>query len=207
MADGRVRPDVRNLDETDMEILRLLSEDGRRPYSEIGDAVGLSAPAVSDRIDRLREQGVIRRFTVDVDRSTVRDGVAVLLDLRPDPETVEDVRAALAAADAVERTYTTAAGRLVCHARLADGDARAWLDDAVGLDRVREVDVTLLAGAERTGTGVAPGSEFALACDECGNTVTEEGVTARVGGDLHQFCCSSCEDQYREQYERLREGA
>lgn len=190
-----------------MEILRLLVEDGRRPYSEIGDAVGLSAPAVSDRIGRLREQGVIRRFTVDVDRSTLRDGLAVLVELRPDPDAVEDVRATLSATDAVDELYTTAAGRLVCHALLADGDARAWLDDAVGLERLREFDVTLLAEAERTAAGVVGGSEFALACDECGNTVTEEGVTARVGGDLHQFCCPSCEERYREQYEQLSESA
>lgn len=199
---------MRNLDETDMEILRLLAEDGRRAYSDIGESVGLSAPAVSDRINRLREQDVIRRFTVDIDRSKLRGGTAVLVDLRPDPTAVEATRAALAGTDAVERLYTTAEGRLVCHARIADGDARSWLGGAVDLERVREVDVTLLSTVEETGDGVAgTRSEFAIACDECGNTVTEEGVTTRVGGDLRQFCCPSCDERYRERYERLRDGA
>ncbi|MFB6083699.1 MAG: Lrp/AsnC family transcriptional regulator, partial [Halorientalis sp.] len=46
---------MRGLDETDREILDILLSDGRRPYSDIAEAVDLSPPAVSDRIDRLQE--------------------------------------------------------------------------------------------------------------------------------------------------------
>jgi DNA-binding Lrp family transcriptional regulator len=46
---------MRDLDETDLEILQLLLSDARRPYSDIAETVGLSAPAVSDRVSRLRE--------------------------------------------------------------------------------------------------------------------------------------------------------
>jgi len=73
---------MRDLDETDLEILSLLAEDARRPFSEIGgDRVGLSGPAVSDRVTRLEETGVIKRFTVDVDRTKLRAGVPVLVDV------------------------------------------------------------------------------------------------------------------------------
>ena len=60
--------DKRDLDKIDLEIVRLLSEDARRPFSDIAEHVGLSPPAVSDRVDRLQEQGIIRQFTVDIDR-------------------------------------------------------------------------------------------------------------------------------------------
>ncbi len=39
---------MRDLDETDLEILQLLMSNARRPYSDIADIVSLSAPAVSD---------------------------------------------------------------------------------------------------------------------------------------------------------------
>lgn len=42
---------MRDLDETDMEILSMLAADSRRPFSEIGEEIGLSGPAVSGRID------------------------------------------------------------------------------------------------------------------------------------------------------------
>ncbi len=51
---------MRNLDETDLEILELLTEDARRPYKEIAEQVGLTPPAVSDRTSRLEDQGIIQ---------------------------------------------------------------------------------------------------------------------------------------------------
>jgi Lrp/AsnC family leucine-responsive transcriptional regulator len=63
------------LDELDLRILGLLSRDGRAPASQIADQIGLSRPAVADRIEKLERQGVIRGTTVVVEPSRV--GLAV----------------------------------------------------------------------------------------------------------------------------------
>ncbi|MDX1745754.1 MAG: Lrp/AsnC family transcriptional regulator, partial [Halobacteriales archaeon] len=76
---------MRDLDETDLEILQLLLSNARRPYSDIADAVGLSAPAVSDRVAKLQETGIIQRFTLDIDRSQLRKGIPVLVSLEVGP--------------------------------------------------------------------------------------------------------------------------
>ncbi|MFE9249483.1 Lrp/AsnC family transcriptional regulator [Streptomyces sp. NPDC007088] len=55
------------LDELDERIVRVLAQDARRSYADIGARVGLSAPAVKRRVDRLRASGAIRGFTVRVD--------------------------------------------------------------------------------------------------------------------------------------------
>ncbi|MEV0848765.1 Lrp/AsnC family transcriptional regulator [Streptomyces sp. NPDC049954] len=55
------------LDELDERIVRVLAQDARRSYADIGQRVGLSAPAVKRRVDRLRASGAIRGFTVRVD--------------------------------------------------------------------------------------------------------------------------------------------
>jgi len=55
------------MDAADSEILRLLREDGRMSWQELGAAVGLSANAAADRVRRLRRQGVIRGFAALVD--------------------------------------------------------------------------------------------------------------------------------------------
>ena len=195
---------MRGLDETDREILDLLLADGRRPYSEIAEAVDLSAPAVSDRIDRLRETGLLRRFTVDLDRSMLREGVPLLLDLTARPGRAADLRAGLETAEPVEHVFTTADERLVATATVPDGDVEDLLDDAVDLDAVASYDVDLL-----TDTSWSPGmgeAELAPDCAECGNTVTAEGETTRLDGELYHFCCASCESQFVEQYENLRQG-
>ncbi|MDX1746277.1 MAG: AsnC family transcriptional regulator [Halobacteriales archaeon] len=198
---------MRDLDETDLEILQLLLSNARRPYSDLADAVGLSAPAVSDRVARLQEVGVIERFTLDIDRSQLRTGTPVLvtLELETGDRNVASVRETLLAEGAVEHVFTTATADLVVYARVPDTDVVGWLGDTVGEGVIDRVEVTLLSGADWSPD--LGGTEFALTCAECGNTVDSEGTATRIGGDLYQFCCSSCEARFEERYEQLEQGA
>ncbi|WP_277552838.1 AsnC family transcriptional regulator [Halobaculum limi] len=196
---------MRDLDETDMQILRLLADDGRRPYSEIGQAVDLSAPAVSDRVSRLQEVGVIRRFTIDVDRSTLRAGTPVLLRFNLSPGGTDEVREALRASEAVEHVFTTAESDLLAYARIEGEAVGEWVASVVGADAVDDYTVELVADVDWTPSVRA--TEFALECAECGNSVTSEGTTSRVGGTLYHFCCPTCETQFTERYERLEEAS
>lgn len=195
---------MRDLDDTDREILRLLLADARRPYADIAERVDLSPPAVSDRVDRLRELGVIDRFTLDLDRSLLREGVDVLVTLDLAPGAVADIRVALAGLDGVEHVFETADGRLLASMTVPDGDVRDHLRPAVDLDVVRELSVDLLAGSDWSpGLGEA---SIGMDCVQCDNTVTDEGVLATIGGTEHAFCCESCEAAFREEYEDLKEG-
>jgi DNA-binding Lrp family transcriptional regulator len=56
-------------DDIDRSIVALLTQDARRSFNDIGDRVGLSAPAVKRRVDRLEETGVIRGYTAVIDRN------------------------------------------------------------------------------------------------------------------------------------------
>jgi DNA-binding Lrp family transcriptional regulator len=195
---------MRDLDETDMEILRLLGEDARRPYSEIAEAVGLSGPAVSDRVQRLEEAGVIERFTVDVDQSQLRAGIPVFVRATVPAADVDDCKAAIADADAVEHVFVTADGECWFYARAQVQQVREWLDgllpDADGVD----YDVTLIDDAEWTPS--FDGTSFALTCAECGNTVDSEGESTRIDGEVYHFCCPSCSSRFEGRYTRLEEG-
>jgi DNA-binding Lrp family transcriptional regulator len=55
------------LDDIDRHIVARLLENARASYAQVGDAVGLSAPAVKRRVDRLRHDGVITGYAAVVD--------------------------------------------------------------------------------------------------------------------------------------------
>ena len=55
------------LDELDRRIVAALIEDALATYAEVGALVGLSAPAVKRRVDRLRASGAITGFSARVD--------------------------------------------------------------------------------------------------------------------------------------------
>ncbi len=56
-------------DDIDRQIVSLLLQDARRSFQDIGDQVGLSAPAVKRRVDRLEDAGVIRGYTAVIDHT------------------------------------------------------------------------------------------------------------------------------------------
>ena len=59
------------LDDIDQRIVAMLRDDARASFAEIGAGVGLSAPAVKRRVDRLRAAGVITGFAAVVDLSAL----------------------------------------------------------------------------------------------------------------------------------------
>jgi Lrp/AsnC family leucine-responsive transcriptional regulator len=71
------------LDKLDLAILRVLLDDSRKTLQEIGAIVGLSPTTCWSRIKKLEGAGVIRRYTVDVDKTLLgyRDSVIVQLTL------------------------------------------------------------------------------------------------------------------------------
>ncbi|MEM4657004.1 MAG: Lrp/AsnC family transcriptional regulator [Candidatus Methanosuratincola sp.] len=55
------------MDEVDRKILALLKENSRLAFTKIAEEVGLSEAAVRKRVERLQQEGVIKRFTIDVE--------------------------------------------------------------------------------------------------------------------------------------------
>ena len=72
------------------------------------------------------------------------------------------------------------------------------------MDDVREYEVSLLA--DQSWTPYVGDAELALECAECGNTVTSEGESERLDGELYHFCCESCQDNFVGMYQDLRKG-
>jgi Lrp/AsnC family transcriptional regulator, leucine-responsive regulatory protein len=97
------------MDGVDRALVARLQDDATESYAALGQAVGLSAGAAHDRVRKLRERGVIRRTTIDVDPAAVGRGVLayVLLEANAwmgDPAT----RGALAAIPAIQEAHVIA---------------------------------------------------------------------------------------------------
>ncbi len=66
------------MDEKDKEIIKILKDDGRAGYVDIGKEIGLSEGAVRKRIQALSESGVIRKFTVKVGITEGAEAITLL---------------------------------------------------------------------------------------------------------------------------------
>ena len=74
------------MDRTDYQILNILQKDCRTTLKHIGDQVGLTAPAVSERVRRMEEKGVIRGFRIDVERERLDCSMTGFIFVAVEPE-------------------------------------------------------------------------------------------------------------------------
>jgi Lrp/AsnC family transcriptional regulator, leucine-responsive regulatory protein len=70
------------LDETGLAIITALAKDGRASYQAIADQVGLSRPAVMERVKRLEEQGVIAGYVARLDRPRIGRPITAFINVR-----------------------------------------------------------------------------------------------------------------------------
>lgn len=73
-----------DLDSVDRQLLALLKRDARQPVLALARGVGLSRSAVQDRLARLRQSGIIRRFTIDTTGPAEAGGTRAYLFVRID---------------------------------------------------------------------------------------------------------------------------
>ena len=79
------------LDATNLRLLAELQDDARLSLAELGRRVGLSSPAVADRLARLEEAGVIRGYRADIDPRALGYALGVVIRIRPAPRELRKV--------------------------------------------------------------------------------------------------------------------
>jgi DNA-binding Lrp family transcriptional regulator len=150
------------LDPTDTRIVALLRENARRPFQDIGQQVGLSAPAVKRRVDRLEQRGIIRGYSAIVDPGRLGWPTVALVELYCEGRmSAAEVEAAVSKHPEVAAAYTVAgAASAVLLVRATD---TRHLEQT--LDRIREA-----GGVLRTQTSVVLSTllerPFALDADD-----------------------------------------
>ena len=79
------------LDATNLRLLAELQADARLTLAELGRRVGLSSPAVAERLGRLERDGVIRGYHADVDPRALGFALTAVIRVRPAPRQLPEV--------------------------------------------------------------------------------------------------------------------
>ena len=79
------------LDELDQKIIRLLIENARISYSDIGEETGISRVAVKARIQALEKRGVIEEYTTIINPQKISGAVSCYFEIETKPEYLAQV--------------------------------------------------------------------------------------------------------------------
>ena len=98
---------ISGLDQIDNRIIRMLRENARLTYSEMGKAAGISRVAAKNRIEQLEKNGVIRGYHADIDLRAMPKGIHFTLDIEASPGYYSEVIETLAASSMLHEIYGT----------------------------------------------------------------------------------------------------
>ena len=139
-------------DEMDAKIISALGADGRRSYAEVGAEVGLSTAAVHERVKKMLDKGVIRRFSISVDPERVGLNFTAFVAIRNDGGIhCRDVAPRLRAMPQVEELHSVA-GEYDFLAKIRTTHARE-LEDVI-------YQIKAIEGVARTTSTVVLNTEF-----------------------------------------------
>ena len=125
------------LDETDREILRILQEDARTPFSEIARRIDMSSATVHDRVNRMKEEGVIAGYHAEVDPKALGYDVSAVIGFRVEQGSETEVLDRLSDVDGMQEIHLTT-GNWDVIAKVYASDADELRD--LLFDRVANMD-------------------------------------------------------------------
>jgi Lrp/AsnC family transcriptional regulator, leucine-responsive regulatory protein len=93
------------LDPINLRLLKELEADGRLGMAELGRRIGMSAPAVTERVQRLERAGVITGYRAQIDPKALGFPIAAVVRIRPAPGQLRKIPEIAQATPAVAECY------------------------------------------------------------------------------------------------------
>ncbi len=122
------------MDDKDFKIIKILQENSRTPYTEIGKKLGLTEATIRKRVSELERKGVIKRYTIEVDPEKLGYRNVTILGLDVEPQYLLEAARKIAEYEEV-RWVATATGdhMIMCEIWARDGeDLFRFLTDKIG---------------------------------------------------------------------------
>ena len=191
------------LDNTDVQIIEQLQEDGRVAYKEIARRVGVSIPTVRTRINKLVELGVIKKFTVIVNPDRIYGKVRGIALIQVQPADVEDALAKLAEMQGVREIYATAGTSPIAvkvEAQNLDELGELTSGRLAEIRGVTSCTVLVITRTEKEeyGAAVEPQTVIQFKCEFCGAAILGKPHIEYIDGGRYYFNSEECAKAYRQ---------
>ena len=112
------------IDENDHQILKILEQDSRISYRQLGQKIGIEESTARKRVVRLKEKGVIERFTIDVNEATLGRTITSFITVYPSLKHADEIISRVVDFDEVIESYNLS-GRCGVFLKTTFGDMKA----------------------------------------------------------------------------------
>ena len=133
------------VDDNDKIIIEMLRDNARSSLRDIAKVVEMSPSSVRNRIEKLLERGLIKRFTIDVDYRKMGFEIQVIVLITSRPGSSESLYKALQSFEQISKVYwTSGPANFVCLVRVHDMNELSFfltteLEKLEGVERVESM--------------------------------------------------------------------
>jgi DNA-binding Lrp family transcriptional regulator len=115
----KLKNNTPTLDTTDYKILEALQEDSKQTYTAIGKRLGIAHSTVYERIKRMEQYGIIKKYTavIDAEKAGAKN-ITAIMTIYTDPKESEKVAEKLCEAPQVLEVYTSLSEELLIIAKV-----------------------------------------------------------------------------------------
>lgn len=129
------------VDEIDLAILKYLQEDASMPFTEIARRLKLSESTVRKRVERMRREGIIKKFTAIVDPSKLGLNAVAIIGIDVDPSRLLDVAQKLCEIPEIRYVATSTGDHMII--------VEAWARDTKELAKVISEKIGTIDGIKK----------------------------------------------------------
>lgn len=183
------------LDKHDIKILKILKENSRKSISEIANELKISRPTVKAKIDRLIKEGIIKKFTIEINDYFTERGLTLHIRAKADAEAIEKLEKLDEALEIYEIAHEK---NVFIKARISDaGEIKNLLKNLrdAGLSEI-ECGIELSEIKKKKEIDFLSG-RLLLKCEYCGKEIKEKPYVFKLHNKEHYFCCPICLKSYR----------
>ena len=139
---------IMSLDVLDMKIIQHLTDNGKMTYREIAEDAGVSEATIKNRIDRLIESGVIKKFTIMMDYHKLGRAIKSFIGLKVQPTKIQAIVEHISAHPDVHVLYRTSGDVDLLFEVIFEKmeDLNKFLESELALDGILGTVVTIVIG-------------------------------------------------------------
>jgi Lrp/AsnC family transcriptional regulator for asnA, asnC and gidA len=137
-----------SLDVLDMKIIQCLTNDARTTYRSMAEEAGVSEATVKNRIDRLIEEGVIKKFTVMLDYHKLGRAIKSFIGLKVQPAKLQAIVDHMRGHPDLQVLYRTSGDVDLLFEVIFEKmeDLNTFLENELALDGILGTVVTIVIG-------------------------------------------------------------
>jgi Lrp/AsnC family leucine-responsive transcriptional regulator len=194
------------LDITDINILKVLQENGRLSFRQIAERVKVSVPTVSTKVGNMENVGIITSYTAVMD-SEKMGSITIIMTIRTKPSDMRKVSEQFVTNGSVRHIFVLSNGKLqlICtfpaHHMINDFITRlAEIPEIIEYDIANIVSVV----KEEPRAIVSHDSSVVLQCGHCKKDMHDDTYRVRRDDRDYYVCCPVCQKGFESKYDQSR---